>query len=197
MSERSAQEVLRDLETGAMTWGEVREILRQEKTHDRFDDYRATLRATTRFGDRVVLRLGEYLFVVTTGSGAFTVACGECGHEFGDPRVNWKLAARVRVRRTLPEFMEVYLYEEVCPEEGIAELREYLCPGCFTLLSVECTPIGYPPVFEFLPDLASLFTDILHQPAPTEDGTPWVFEDRTMDVVRGWAAHEQTNGAVR
>jgi acetone carboxylase gamma subunit len=179
MSERASRDVLRDLETSRMSWGEVREILRQEKTPDRFAE-------ATPFGDDVLLRLGEYLYVVREADGTHTVRCGECSHAFGDPRVNWKLSARVRIRRTLEEFMEIYHYEEVCPEPGIAEVREYLCPGCFTLLSVECVPIGYPPVFEFLPDLASVYEDILGQSAPADEDGKWVFEDRTLQAVQKW-----------
>lgn len=188
MSERSSRDVLRDLETSRMSWTEIREILRQKKTSDRFTEYQAALAEGTPFGSDVLLRLSEYLYVVREPDGEHLVRCGECRHAFGDPRVNWKLAARVRVRRTLEEFMEIYHYEEVCPEPGVAEVREYICPGCATLLSVECVPIGYPPVFEFLPDLASVYADILHQPAPSGPDGEWAFEDRTAQTIRQWAS---------
>jgi acetone carboxylase gamma subunit len=175
---------LRDLEAADMTWDEIREVLRQKKSPMRFQEYTAALAQTTPFGDAVLLRLAEYLFIVREEDGSHAVRCGECEHSFGDPRVNWKLAANVRARRTLEEFMEVYQYEEVCPEPGIAEVREYFCPGCFTLLCVECVPIGYPPIFEFLPDLKSVYEDILGESAP--DG--WTFEDRTLGVVQEWAS---------
>ncbi|HUY45555.1 MAG TPA: acetone carboxylase subunit gamma [Streptosporangiaceae bacterium] len=199
MSDRSAQEVIRDLETGRMSWGEVKEILRQKKTPSRFSEYRETLAETTPFGDRVLVRVGEYLFVVVEPDGSHSLRCGECEHNFGDPRINWKLSSRVRVRRTLEEFLEVYLYEEVCPEPGIAEIREYFCPGCFTLLCVECVPTGYPPVFEFLPDLNSIYRDILHEPVPSGPDEAWTFEDLTMSKVEAWASNNtgSTQGAAR
>lgn len=187
MSERSSREVLRDLETGRLSWDEIQPALRATKTADRFTEYRAALAELTPFGENVLLRLGEYLFVVREPDGSHAVRCGQCQHSFGDPRVNWKLSARVRVRRTAEEFLEVYLYEEVCPEPGVAEVREYYCPGCFTLLNVECVPVGYPPVFEFLPDLGQVYTEFLHQPAPVEDGRDWVCEDRTLGRLREWA----------
>ncbi len=192
MSERDSREVLRDLETGRMSWDEVREILRQKKTLNRFSEYRSALSETTPFGDRVLLRVGEYLLVVCEPDGSHAVRCLECEHDFGDPRVNWKLSSRVRVRRTLEEFLEIYLYEEVCPEPGIAEVREYYCPGCFTLLCVECVPTGYPPMFEFLPDLASVYTDILGDTAPTDPEGEWVFEDRSLSKVEAWASTTTT-----
>lgn len=184
MAERSASNILRDLETSNMSWEEVREILRQEKTAGRFNEYRQALSELTPFGDDVLLRLSEYLFVVREDDGSHLVRCGQCMHAFDDPRVNWKLSANVRVRRTLEEFLEIYLYEEVCPEPGIAEVREYHCPGCFVLLNVECVPVGYPPVFEFLPDIGSVYTDILYQPGPDD----WSNEDRTYDRVAEWVA---------
>jgi acetone carboxylase gamma subunit len=198
MAERSTQEVMRDLETGRMSWDEVREVLRQKKTPNRFSEYRKTLSETTPFGERVLVRVGEYLFVVVEADGSHALRCGECEHSFGDPRVNWKLSSQVRVRRTLEEFLEVYLYEEVCPEAGVAEVREYYCPGCFTLLCVECVPMGYPPIFEFLPDLNSIYSDILHEDVPAGPDTEWSFEDLTMTKVAAWASDTSgSQGATR
>lgn len=184
MAERSSREIIRDLERSDVTWEEIRQILQQRKTSDRFAEYRQALSETTPFGDGVLMRLTEYLYIVREPDGSHLVRCGQCSHDFGDPRVNWKLSANVRVRRTREEFLEIYYYEEVCPEPGVAEVREYYCPGCFTLLNVECVPVGYPPVFEFLPDLGSVYADILHEPEPQD----WTFEDRTLDRVREWAA---------
>lgn len=198
MGDRSTREILRDLETAQMSWDEVREVLRQKKSANRFSEYHATLAETTPFGDSVLLRLSEYLYVVRNIDGSHAVRCGECMHDFGDPRINWKLSARIRVRTTLEEFLEIYHYEEVCPEAGIAEVREYYCPGCFTLLNVECVPVGYPPVFEFLPDLGQVYSDILHEDPPLGPEGEWSFEDRTFSRVVAWASGtEATQGAAR
>jgi acetone carboxylase gamma subunit len=46
------------------------------------------------------------------------------------------------------------------------ELREFYCPGCFTLLEVEAVPPGYPVLFDFQPDIEG-FYEWLGLPLPS------------------------------
>ena len=45
-------------------------------------------------------------------------------------------------------------------------LREFYCPGCYTLLEVEACPPGYPVQFDFLPDLEAFHEKVLGRPLP-------------------------------
>jgi len=60
---------------------------------------------------------------------------------------------RVYVRRTREEMAEVISVEEALPNTDLVEMREFYCPGCYAQLGVEVVPVGYPVLFEMLPDL--------------------------------------------
>jgi acetone carboxylase gamma subunit len=47
------------------------------------------------------------------------------------------------------------------------ELREFICPGCYTLLEVEAVPPGYPVIFDFKPDLEAFYTMVLGRDLPS------------------------------
>jgi len=158
--------LLRQLMSGRLSWDVIEKILRAPKTLDRFAQYMAAVAPDIRVTGKPLLRLNEYLYIVGHDTGIPTVQCGRCGYDFGDYRVNWKLNSDVYVRRSKEEFLEIYRYEEVIPEENYAEIREYYCPGCYTLLCVECVPPGYPPIFEFLPDVEGFYRDVLGQAIP-------------------------------
>jgi acetone carboxylase gamma subunit len=46
------------------------------------------------------------------------------------------------------------------------EIREYICPGCATLLEVDAVPPGWPVIFDFLPDLEGFYEEWLGRPLP-------------------------------
>jgi acetone carboxylase gamma subunit len=48
------------------------------------------------------------------------------------------------------------------------EIREFICPGCASLLEVEAAPPGYPIVFDFLPDLEGFYREWLGRELPAE-----------------------------
>jgi acetone carboxylase gamma subunit len=52
-------------------------------------------------------------------------------------------------------------------------------------LGVEVVPLGYPVIFEMLPDLDTFYREWLGQPLPDE--RPDWFQDRTLDVPAQWA----------
>ncbi len=176
------KDLMKRLIKGEIAWDEVLKLLRQEKDDDRFEKYIQALKEIVNFDDEILVRLNEYLYVVRTKDGKRVVKCGKCGHDFGDYRVNWKINSHIIVREKKEEFNEVYGFEEISPEEGWSEIREYYCPGCYTLLSVECVPPGYPSIFEFLPDIDSFYRDILKK--PLEDESEDWFKDLTGEALK-------------
>ncbi|MCK4388127.1 MAG: acetone carboxylase subunit gamma, partial [Dehalococcoidia bacterium] len=40
------------------------------------------------------------------------------------------------------------------------------CPGCLALLDTELASPGYPPIFNFLPDIDTFYEEWLGSPAP-------------------------------
>ena len=157
--------VIGDLIDGALPWPTTKSIMSGYKDDDRFDSYLQILQERVPWSDPILLPLGEHLSIVQTESGRI-VKC-DCGHEFGDYRENWKLQALIRVRDDQEAIEEVYPGRYACDPEWM-ELREFLCPGCLTLLEVEAAPPGFPVVFDFLPDLEGFYRDWLGRPLPPE-----------------------------
>jgi len=178
------KEMLADLMDGRLADDYVQQLQRmRRKDKDRFWTYLEVLQDRVPWDDRILLRLTDHLYIVRKAEGGRVVKC-DCGHEFGDYRVNWKLGCRIRVRRTAAEFEEVYSPAYVIPEPDWMSIREYFCPGCATQLAVEVTPPGYPPLFDMLPDLDSFYRDILGK--PLEDESPDWFQDRTNETTLAW-----------
>ncbi|ATY84543.1 acetone carboxylase subunit gamma [Kyrpidia spormannii] len=174
------KEIISNLLDGRLADSDVEQLQRMhEKDADRFWKYLEVLQERVQWNDKILLRLTDHLYIVRNGNGARVVKC-DCGHEFGDYRVNWKIASRVRVRRTAEEFKEVYTPDQAIPEPGWMTIREYFCPGCAAQLAVEVVPPGYPPIFDLLPDLDRLYRELGR---PLEDESEDWFRDRTMDVV--------------
>lgn len=141
-------EMIRDLVEGRLSLDEVQQLQR-EKDDDRLRKVLEVEQARVPWDDRILVCLQEHLYVVETASGERVVKCS-CGHEFGDYRVNWKGSALVYERP--PQDGEIYAGPRAADPDWQL-LREFVCPGCATLLDVEPVPIGYPFIFNFLPDL--------------------------------------------
>jgi acetone carboxylase gamma subunit len=144
------QKSLERLIDGDLSWDELKAIIAGRKDPDRFDRILNILQHRMPWKEKILLPLHEHLYVVSK-EGKRIVKC-DCGYEFGDYRENWKTKCRVRVRDTAKDIEELYPKYMGCDPEW-EELREYFCPGCFTLLDVEAVPPGYPTVFNFLPDI--------------------------------------------
>jgi len=69
-----------------------------------------------------------------------------------------------------------------CPDPKVCEVREFYCPSRGSMLMVEAVPVGYPLVFDALPDIDSFYREWLGKPLPDEKG----FQDMTYDVTRQW-----------
>jgi len=183
--EKVTKENLKLLVEGKIPWGEAKRIIRlSPKDEDRFFKYVELLQEKVPWRDKILLRIGDHLYIVAKEGGGRVVKC-DCGQEFGDYRVNWKLSCRICVRRSRQEMAEVVTVEEAIPDPNLVEMREFYCPGCLAQLAVEVLPSGYPPLFDMLPDLDTLYREWLGKPLPDE--RPDWFEDKSSDLIAQWA----------
>jgi acetone carboxylase gamma subunit len=154
-------DVVADLISGELPWEQTKRIMSDYKDSDRFDKYLEVLQARVPWKERILLPIGEHLQIVQSSSER-VVKC-DCGHEFGPYTENWKIHALIFVRDTEELLEELYPGPKAC-DPKLQELREFICPGCGTLLEVEAVPPGYPITFDFLPDLEGFYGQILERP---------------------------------
>ncbi|MBS0565146.1 MAG: acetone carboxylase subunit gamma [Proteobacteria bacterium] len=160
-----SQETIRDLMAGTLPWPQTRRIMSAYKDEDRFWKALAVLQDRVAWADPILLPISEHLFIAQTAGGRVTKC--ECGHEFGDYRQNWKLAAAVLVRDNDALLREIYPTSDL-PDPEWMELREFLCPSCGVIHEVEACAPGYPVLHEFQPDLEGFYADWLGRPLPAE-----------------------------
>lgn len=140
---------------GKLPWSDVKNIMSSFKDKDRFQKYVQVLQSKVPWPEKILLPYGLHLYIVEKNDKSRVVKC-DCGYEFGDYKKNWKLEANIFVRDTKEKMTEIYP-EMLAAETDWMELREYYCPGCFTLLEVEALPPGYPIVFDFQPDIDAFY----------------------------------------
>ena len=186
------KDLIRQLVEGDISEDNVTRLQKMSrKDKDRFFQYVEVLQEKVPWDEKILLRISDKLYVVATQEGDRIVKC-ECGHEFGDYRENWKLQCRIRVRKTLEEFKEVYDPEPACPEPGWQEIREYFCPGDHAAqLAVEVVSPGYPIVFEMLPDLDVFYRDYLGRPL-SDESSQW-YKDQTSNVTQSWRSRREAH----
>ena len=172
---------LKELFDGTLPWYKVKEIMSRPKDDDRFDKYIQILQERVPWQERILMPLGEHLYIVQKGRERI-VKC-DCGHEFGDWRRNWKLEALIYSRDDAKKLGEVYPGIR-CPDPKLNEVREYYCPGCAAMLKVESVPVGYPVIFDALPDIDAFYREWLGRPLPDEK--QFEFKDLSPEVTKGW-----------
>jgi len=148
---------------GDLPWEQLKSIIADQKDPNRFDMIIKILQEKLKWKEQIILPLHEHLYIVSKG-GERIVKC-DCGHEFGDYKINWKTNCRIRVRDTFEQIEELYP-KDMGSDPKWEELREYYCPGCFSLLDVEAVPPGYPVIFNFLPDIDSFYEKWLGRNPP-------------------------------
>jgi acetone carboxylase gamma subunit len=156
-------DVIADLIDGRLPWDQTKRIMSDYKDEDRFDKYIEVLQSRVSWTERILLPIGEHLQIVQKGAER-VVKC-DCGNEFGPYTENWKLQALIFVRDTEELIDELYPGPKAC-DPTLQEIREFICPGCGTLLEVEAVPPGYPITFDFLPDLDGFYREVLRRPLP-------------------------------
>ena len=171
---------LEDLYDGNLPWDKVKEIMSRPKDDNRFDKYIEILQERVPWSERILLPISEHLYVVEK-DGERIVKC-DCGHEFGDYRINWKLKALIFVRDNRAKLEEVYPGIK-CPDPNLCEVREYYCPDCAAMLKVESVPAGHPIIFDFLPDIDSFYREWLGRPLQNEKE----FKDMSLELIKKWA----------
>jgi N-methylhydantoinase B len=144
---------------------EVKEIQSGYKDPDRFDKWLSILQDRVDWNDRIVLPLGEALYVVRRLSDGELVIRSEAGHDFCRFDENWKMHAAVFVRDSDDLLGEVYPKMAHCDPEWM-ELREFYCPTSGRLLEVEAVTSGYPVVHDFLPDVEGFYGGWLGRELP-------------------------------
>ncbi len=182
------KEKIRLLVNGQLPEDQVKDLIRMPaKDPDRFWTYLQVLQERVVWDDTILLRISEHLYIVHKEEGGQAISrvvkC-DCGHEFGDYRMNWKFRSMLAVRKTTAELEEVY-NAGIMPNPEYLEVREFSCPDCSTQLGVEVAPHGYPIVFELLPDLDTLYREWLGQ--PLSDESPDWYQDRSSTVTAAWA----------
>ena len=60
---------------------------KKPKDKDRFLKYLDILQEKVPWDEKILLRISDHLYIVSKGKGERVVKC-DCGHEFGDYRVN-------------------------------------------------------------------------------------------------------------
>ncbi len=148
------KETIADLIDGKLAWQTLKSIMSSDKDTDRFEKYLEILQERVSWDETILVPIAEHLYVVQKGNERI-VKC-DCGQEFGDYKVNWKLSALIYVRNTDEKLDEIYEgYHKPDPEWN--EIREFYCPGCAAQLEVEALPPGYPIQFDFLPDIDGFY----------------------------------------
>jgi acetone carboxylase gamma subunit len=157
-----------DLIDGKMPWHDLKDMMSSHKDPDRFTKYLEVLQERVPWDDRILLPLGPHLFIVQKAD-ASIVTKSTSGFEFGDYRKNWKLKARIFVRRTDADYRQIYT-EMTHPDPQWMELREFYDPLDGTLLDIEVVPPCYPLIHSFEPDLEVFYTQWLGKPFPPPRG---------------------------
>jgi acetone carboxylase gamma subunit len=160
-----SMDMIRDLVEGQLPWHQTKRVMSAYKDEDRFFKVIEVLQERVGWKDKILLPVGDHLFIAQTKKGRFTKC--ECGHEFGDYRRNWKLKANIRVRNTEASLRDIYPNSDI-PDPKWMEIREFVCPSCGTLHEVEACAPGYPIVHEFEPDLEGFYAEWLKHPLPAE-----------------------------
>ena len=164
MDVQYSKKEIEDLIDGKLPFSMIHRMLSNFKDPDRFDKYIGILQERASWDEQILLPYGLHLYIVKKTDGHKVVKC-DCGHEFGSYLENWKLSASIRIRNKEEKLQEIYPEMMHCDPKWM-ELREYFCPGCWSLLEVEAVPPGYPVVFDFLPDLETFYREWLNREIP-------------------------------
>ena len=180
-----SKELIKQLVDGTIDDDNAERLLKlPRKDKNRFFNYLEVLQEKVSWDDKILLRLGDKLYVVAKSGKKRETQC-ECGYSFGDYRTNWKLGCKIRTRKTLKEMAKVYTPAPAVPEPGWQEIREFFCPKCGTQLAVEVVAPGYPIVFEMLPDIDTFYRDYLDSPL-NDESKDW-YRDRSREKTASWA----------
>lgn len=158
------REVTRALVRRELPWQDLLKLMREPKSPRRFDEVIEALQAGVPWKEKILLPLGENLFIVAKQGKAIVKTAA--GAELCAWNENWKMKCRVIVRRTRADFAKLFPPEHLTLDPDLVELREFYCPKSGTLLDVDCVPPTYPVEVDFTPDLDAFYRDWLGRPLP-------------------------------
>jgi len=164
--ELSSQEVTRALVHRELAWPDLLKLMREPKSPQRFDDVIETFQGMVPWKEKILLPLGENLFIVAKKGRAIIKTAA--GAELCAWNENWKMKCRIIVRRTPADLRKVYPAEHLTIDTDLVELREFYCPKSGTLLDVDCVPPTYPVETDFTPDLETFYEEWLGRPLPVK-----------------------------
>jgi len=162
----SSKEVTRALVRRELAWPALLKLMRAPKSPDRFDEMIEVLQDMVDWNEKILLPLGENLFIVAKNGKAIIKT--RAGAELCAWNENWKMKCRVIVRRTAADLKKVFPAEHLTIDPDLVELREWICPKSGMLLDVDCVPPTYPVEIDFSPDLEAFYTEWLGRPLPVE-----------------------------
>ena len=94
-----SKELIKQLVDGTIDDDNAERLLKlPRKDKKRFFNYIEVLQEKVSWSDRILLRLGDKLYVVAKSNKRRETQC-ECGYSFGDYRTNWKLGCKIRTRK--------------------------------------------------------------------------------------------------
>jgi len=160
----SEQDVVRALMRRELAWPELLKLMREHKSANRFEHMIAAVQESVEWKERILLPLGENLFIVAKDGRAIIKT--RAGAELCAWNENWKMKCRIRVRRSREDLLEIYPEKHLTIDPELVELREFYCPVSGTLLDVDCVPPTYPVETDFTPDLATFYRDWLGKELP-------------------------------
>lgn len=164
------RDTLEKLLEGRLPWEELRnEVLPDPKDTSRFTQIREILQDRVDWDEPILLPLNDHLYVV--GKNDERIVKAECGHELCNVAENWKTECRIRVRRDRGDMTDLYPAAQTPDPDWKFQLREFLCPSCFTLIHVDAVPTGYPVMKPFDPDIETFYEDWLDEVPPDKESS--------------------------
>jgi acetone carboxylase gamma subunit len=162
----SSKEVTAALIKRELAWPDLFKLMREPKSENRFDEMIAAVQEMVPFKEKVLLPLGENLFIVAKNGKAIIKTMG--GAELCAWNENWKMKCRVRIRNTKADLNKIFPPEHMTIDTDLVELREWICPKSGMLIDVDCVPPTYPVEVDFTPDLETFYTQWLGRKLPVK-----------------------------
>ena len=162
----SSKEVTAALIKRELAWPDLFKLMREPKSEHRFDEMITAVQEMVPFKEKVLLPLGENLFIVAKNGKAIIKTMG--GAELCAWNENWKMKCRVRIRNTKADLNKIFPPEHMTIDTDLVELREWICPKSGMLIDVDCVPPTYPVEVDFTPDLETFYTQWLGRKLPVK-----------------------------
>lgn len=162
----SSAEITAALMRRELAWPDLFKLMREPKSDQRFDEMIAAVQAMVPWQEKILLPLGENLFIVAKKGKAIVKTMG--GAELCAWNENWKMKCRVRIRKTTADLNKIFPREHMTIDPDLVELREWICPKSGMLLDVDCVPPTYPVEVDFTPDLEAFYTQWLGRKLPVK-----------------------------